>query len=227
MKYLIVALLGLVVGSAAAGAVLYYNPFSVTATGVANPSDRVLHYSLPDDVLAFSFGNDARYFGTDPGDDGLWEETIDRTAVLGLVLNDDDNQPAAVASRLMAVSPDSNLLMRGVVVSDYWLVTFPGQGTLFVRADTNAWRFLKEALVPVWFLDRPWNGPSEYWPTVGPGTDDNGVVVGLSGDFRGSEGSVVERYELTTLDPQRQSALAEGELRLNLDLSGPQVAVQQ
>jgi hypothetical protein len=226
MKYLIVALLGLVVGSAAAGAVLYYNPFSVTADGVPNPSDRVLHYSLPDDVLAFSFGNDVRHFGTDLGDDGLWEETIDRTAVLGVVLNDDDNQPAAVASRLMAVSPDSNLLMRGVVVSDYWLVTFPGQGTLFVRADTNAWPFLKEALLPVWFLDRPWNGPSEYWPTVGPGTDDNGVVVGLSGDFRGSEGSVVERYELTTLDPERQSALAEGELRLNLDLSGPQVAVQ-
>jgi hypothetical protein len=226
MRYLIVVLLGLLVGTAAAGAVLYYNPFSVTGTGVPNATDRVLHYSLPDNVLAFSFGNDARYFGRDPGDDGLWEETIDRTAVLGLVLNDAENQPAAVASRLMAVSPDSDLLLRGVVVSDYWLVTLPGEGTLFVHADTNAWRFLKEALVPVWFLDRPWDGPSEYWPTVGPGTDDNGVVVGVSGNFRGSEGSVVERYELTALDPQRESALAEGELRLSLELNGPQVAVQ-
>ena len=226
MKYLMVALVGLLLGAAAAGAVLYYNPLSVTGTGESSPTDRVLHYSLPDDVLAFSFGNDARYFGRDPGDDGLWEETIDRTAVLGLVLNDDDNQPAAIASRLMAVSPDSNLLARGVVISDYWLVTMPGRGTLFVRADTNAWRFLKEALVPVWFLDRPWEGPSEYWPTVGPGADDNGVVVGLSGEFRGSEGSVVERYELTSLDRQRESALAEGELRLHLNLSGPQVAVK-
>jgi len=225
VKHLFVALAGLLLGTAAAGAVLYFNPLSVTASGVPNPTDRVLHYSLPDHVLAFSLGDDARYFGRDPGDDDLWEDTIDRTAVLGLVLNDADNQPAAVASRLMAVSPDSNLLLRGVVLNDYWLVTLPGEGTLFVRADTNTWRFLKEALVPVWFLDRPWDGPSEYWPTVGPGADDSGVVLGLSGNFSGSEGSVVERYELTALDPARESALAEGELHLNLQ--GPQVAVQQ
>jgi len=225
VKHLFVALAGLLLGTAAAGAVLYFNPLSVTASGVPNPTDRVLHYSLPDHVLAFSLGDDARYFGRDPGDDDLWEDTIDRTAVLGLVLNDADNQPAAVASRLMAVSPDSNLLLRGVVLNDYWLVTLPGEGTLFVRADTNTWRFLKEALVPVWFLDRPWDGPSEYWPTVGPGADDSGVVLGLSGNFSGSEGSVVERYELTALDPVRESALAEGELHLNLQ--GPQVAVQE
>jgi len=225
VKHLFVALAGLLLGTAAAGAVLYFNPLSVTASGVPNPTDRVLHYSLPDHVLAFSLGDDARYFGRDPGDDDLWEDTIDRTAVLGLVLNDADNQPAAVASRLMAVSPDSDLWLRGVVLNDYWLVTLPGEGTLFVRADTNTWRFLKEALVPVWFLDRPWDGPSEYWPTVGPGADDSGVVLGLSGNFSGSEGSVVERYELSALDPARESALAEGELHLNLQ--GPQVAVQQ
>lgn len=225
MKYLGVALLGLLLGTAAAGAVLYYNPFSVTATGTANATDRVLHYSLPDQVLAFSLGDDARYFGRETGDEGLWEETIDRTAVLGLVLNDADNQPAAVASRLVAVSPESDLLLRGVLLSDYWLVTIPGEGTLFVRADTNAWRFLKEALVPVWFFDRPWQGPFEYWPTVGPGADHSGVVLGVSGIFRGSEGSVVERYELTALDPARDSALAEGDLYLNLP--GPQVAVQE
>jgi hypothetical protein len=227
MKYLVVGLLGLLLGASAAGALLYYNPFSVTGTGVPNATDRVLHYSLPDQVLAFSLGTDSRFLGRDAGDDGLWEETIDRTAVLGLVLNDEDNQPAAVASRLLAVSPDSDLLLRGVLLSDYWLVTLPGKGTLFVRADTNAWRFVKEALVPVWFLDRPLKGPAEYWPTVGPGADDNGVVLGVSGEFRGSEGSVVERFELTALDPSRESVLAEGELRLSLDLTGPQVAIQQ
>jgi hypothetical protein len=225
MKYLVVALLGLLLGAAAAGTVLYYNPFSVGATGMPNATDRVLHYSLPDHVLAFSLGEDARYFGHDAGPDGLWEETIDRTAVLGLVLNDGENQPAAVASRLMAVSPESDLLLRGVLLSDYWVVTIPGEGTLFMHADTNAWRFLKEALVPVWLFDRPWRGPSEYLPTVGPGADDSGVVLGVAGTFRGREGSVVERYELTALDPARDSALAEGELHLNLP--GPEVAVQE
>jgi hypothetical protein len=225
MRYLLVALFGLVLGAAGAGAVLYYNPFSVAATGMPNATDRVLHYSLPDHVLAFALGDDARYFGHETGDDGLWEETIDRTALLGLVLNDAANQPAAVASRLVAVSPETDLLLRGVLLSDHWLVTIPGEGTLFMRADTNAWRFLKEALVPVWFFDRPWQGPSEYWPTAGPGADDSGVVLGVSGIFRGSEGSVVERYELTVLDPARDSALAAGELHVNLP--GVQVAVQE
>ena len=223
MKYLIVAVLGLLVGAVLAGVVLYFNPFSVAA---AEPSSagRVLHYTLPDDVLELALGDDAKIFGQATGDDALWEETIDRSAVLGLVLNNDGNQPVAVASRLMAVSPDTDLLLRGVVVSDHWLVTIPGEGTLFVRADSNTWPFLKETLVPVWYLERPWQGPAEYWPTVGPGADDAGVVVGVAGNFRGREGSAVERYELTALDRATGAALAEGEL--HLDLPGPQVAAQ-
>ena len=44
-------------------------------------TDRVLRYSLPDQVLQFAVGEDARFFGQDTGDDSLWEETIDRSAV--------------------------------------------------------------------------------------------------------------------------------------------------
>ena len=100
----------------------------------------------------------------------------------------------------------------------------PGEGTLFVRAESNAWPFLKNTLVPVWYLDQPWNGPAEYWPTVGPGADESGVVLGITGAFRGSEGTAVEHYEVSTLDRERDLALAKGELHLNLP--GPQVAAQ-
>ena len=224
MRYLIVAIVGLVLGVAAASVVLYFNPLADKAAPQPNATDRVLHYSLPDQVLEFAVGEDARLFGQDPGGDSLWEETINRTAVLGLVLNDDTNQPAAVASRLMATSADTDLLLRGVLVSDHWLVTMPGEGTLFVRADSNAWPFLKKTLVPVWYLERPWKGPADYWPTVGPGSDESGIVVGITGAFRGSEGSVVEHYEISTLDPARDLALAKAELHLNLP--GPQVAAQ-
>jgi hypothetical protein len=225
MKYLFVAVLGLVVGIALAGAVLYFNPFSVTAAAQPNATDRVLHYSLPDDVLEFTLGADARLFGQDLDDDGLWEETIDRVAVLGLALKDDDDQPVAIASRLMTVSADTNLLLRGVLLSDHWLVTLPGEGTLFVRADSNAWPFLKQTLVPAWYLERPWQGPEAFWPTIGPGSDEAGVAVGVAGGLRGREGSAVERYELTALDPERRMALASGEL--HLALPGPQVAAQE
>lgn len=225
MKYLFVVIAGLMLGAAAAGTVLYYNPLTQKAAESRNATDRVLRYSLPDHVLEFAVGAEARLFGQDTGDDGLWEETIDRTAVLGLVLNDGTDQPAAIASRLIATSADSDLLLRGLLLSDHWLVTVPSEGTLFVRAESNAWPFLRETLVPVWYFDRPWTGPAEYWPTVGPGSDDSGVVTGIAGALRGSEGSAVERYQFSTLDPERGLAVATGEIHLSLP--GPQVAAQQ
>lgn len=224
MRYLLVAILGLALGAATAGVMVYFNPFAEGASTPPSATDRVLRYSLPDDVLEFAVGDDARLFAKDTGGDSLWEETVDRTAVLGLTLSDASNQPAALASRLMSISAESDLLLRGLLVEDYWLVTIPGEGTLFVHADSNAWPFLKERLLPVWYFDQPWGGPAEYWPTVGPGPDESGDVIGIAGSFRGSAGSVVERYEVTTLDPARQMALADAELHLSLP--GPQVAAQ-
>ena len=224
MKYLFVAIVGLLLGAAAAGVVLYFNPLAAKSAPMPNATDRVLTYSLPDQVLEFALGDDARLFGQDAGDDGLWEETIDRSAVLALVLNDASGQPAALASRLLSTSAETDLLLRGLLVSDVWLVTIPNEGTLFVHADSNAWPFLKERLLPVWYFDQPWKGPAEYWPTVGPGADESGDVIGIAGTFRGSTGSAVERYEITTLDPVRKVALAAGEIHLNLP--GPQVAAQ-
>jgi len=224
MRYLFVAIIGLVFGAAAAGAIVYFNPLLDKSATMPAATDRVLRYSLPGQVLDFAVGEDAQLFGQDAGDDALWEDTIHRAAVLGLVLNDGSNQPVAVASRLLTTSPRSDLLLSGMLVSDDWLVTIPNEGTFYVHADSNVWPFLKEKLVPVWYLDRPWIGPAEYWPTVGPSADDTANVVGLTGAFRGSAGSAVEHYEVTSLDPARDAALANGELYLNLP--GPRVAAQ-
>ena len=224
MRYLIVTVFGLALGAALAGVVLYFNPLPNHAAAESLAAGRVLRYSLPDHVLQFSLGEDARLLGQDTGEDSLWEEAIDRTAVLGLVLDDATGSPAAVASRLLATSSASDLLLDGLLLSDFWLVTIPGEGTLFVRAESNAWPFLKETLIPAWYLKRPWQGPAEYWPTVGPSRDETAVVVGVGGVFRGSEGSAVERYELSVLDPVQAVAVASGELHLNVP--GPQVAAQ-
>jgi hypothetical protein len=215
MRHLFVALLGLLAGAALAGAVLYYNPFTAATADAPSSSDRVLRYSLPGQVLEAALGVDAIFPGQIDAADSLWEETIDRTAVLGLVLNDDSG-PVAIASRLMAPSPATDLLLHGVLVSDYWLVTYPNQGTLFVRSDSNIWPFLKQTALPVWLLDRPWHGPIEYQPTVGPGTGHTAMVVGVSGAFEGQEGSAVEHYGISAFDPVQHSAAAVGELFLHL-----------
>jgi hypothetical protein len=215
MRHLVVAILGLLVGVALAAGVVYYNPLTAATADGPSPDDRALRYSLPDQVLELAFGSDAIRPARIASHASLWEETIDRTAVLGLVLNDATG-PVAIATRLMAISPKTDLLLHGVVVSDYWLVTYPDQGTLFVRSDSNVWPFLKQTALPTWLLDRPWQGPVEYRPTVGPGANHTAVVVGVSGVFEGQAGSAVEHYDVTAFDPTQRSAAAVGELFLHL-----------
>ena len=222
MRYLVVAALGLLIGAAAAGAAIYYNPLIATKPS-AQPdvADRALHYSLPSEVLGFALGDEVVPPGTPKHDSSLWEETIDRTAMLSLLLDDAHDKPTAIASRLLAVSPRTDFVLTGVRVNDYWLLTIPGEGTLFLRADTNVWPFLKETL-PVWYLGRPWKGPVDYSPTAGPGEHGEAVVVGATGRFAGLEGTAIEKYRLTDLDPAARSAAATGEI--DFKLGAPQVA---
>ena len=223
MRYLFVAVLGLLIGAAAADAAIYYNPLIQTKSSAqADAADRALHYSLPSEVLGFALGEQVVPPGTPKRDIGsLWEETIERTAMLSLVLDDAHDKPTAIASRMLAVSPRTDFVLSGVRVNDYWLLTIPGEGTLFLRADTNVWPFLKETL-PVWYLGRPWKGPVDYSPTAGPGEHGEAVVVGATGRFAGLEGTAIEKYRLTDLDPAARSAAATGEI--DFKLGAPQVA---
>ena len=59
MRHLFVVIVGLMLGAAAAGAVLYFNPLSEQSAAQPQATDRVLHYSLPDQVLEFAVGEDA------------------------------------------------------------------------------------------------------------------------------------------------------------------------
>jgi hypothetical protein len=218
MKYLLVAALGLLIGAAAAGAAIYYNPFTMTKSVQLDAADRALHYSLPSEVLGFELGDEVVPPGTPRHDYSLWEETIDRTAMLTLVLDDAHDNPTAIASRLLAVSPRTDFVLSGVRLNDYWLLTIPGEGTLFLRADTNIWPFLKETM-PVWYLGRAWKGPVEYNPTAGPSEQGAAIVIGATGRFVGLEGTAIEKYRLTDLDPAARSAAATGEIDLRLGAS--------
>jgi len=219
MRYLLVAVLGLLIGAAAAGVAIYYNPLIETRSS-AEPdvADRALHYSLPSEVLGFALGERVLPPGTPKRDGLLWEETIERSAMLSLVLEDAQDKPTAIASRMLAVSPRTDFVLSGVRVNDYWLLTIPGEGTLFLRADENVWPFVKETL-PVWYFGRPWKGPVEYNPTAGPGEHGQAVVVGATGRFVGLEGTAVAKYRLTDLDPAARSMAATGEIDFKLGAS--------
>src|SRR6185436_9170449 len=215
MKLLLVMIVGLLLGASAAAAVLYYNPLRDGVGPEPAAADRALHYDLSAQMLGVSLGERALLPTLEQRDTPLWEDTIDRTALMGLVLRDGANEPVAVASRLLAGSASTDLLLHGVMLSDYWLLTIPNEGTLFVRVDTNVWPFLKQTLLPVWFFNRPWQGPVEYRPTAGPGAQSTAIVVGATGKFGGVGGSAVERYRVTTLDRASNKAEAVGELHLH------------
>jgi hypothetical protein len=208
MKYLFVMIFGVLLGAAVAGAVLYYNPLTESTGPEPAAADRALHYDLPAQVLGVALGERALLPTLGSRDSGLWEDTIDRTALVGLVLQDDANRPVAVASRLLAGSARTDLLLRGVVLSDYWLLTIPDEGTLFVRVDTNVWPFLKQTLLPVWFFDRPWQGPVEYRPTAGPGAQNTAIVISRPVQRRrGQRGGALPRDHS---QPRRQQGRGSG-----------------
>jgi hypothetical protein len=216
MKYFVMAVLGMLLGMIAGAAVLYFNPLTEAADLDSGSADRALHYALPDQVFDFTFGERAAVVDARLEKNGFWEETINGTALLGVVLADAAGHPAAVASRLIAGSADTDLLLSGVLLHDYWLLTLPNEGTVFVRAESNVWPFVKTTLVPVWFLGRPWHGPADYRTTAGPGAESSAVVLGVTGHMKGVEGSAVEQYRLTAFDRTAGSAAAVGELQLRL-----------
>ena len=130
----------------------------------------------------------------------LWESTIRDSMLSVVVLHDEADEPVGVASRVSQFSENTEMLTRGVLVDDDWLVTIPGEGSFFIRADSNMWPFLKETLIPVWYLDRPWSGPKNYRPTAGPSEEGSAVVTGGTGSFASVHGTAVETYEVSDFD---------------------------
>jgi hypothetical protein len=59
----------------------------------------------------------------------------------------------------------------------------------------------------------------EYSPTAGPSEQGAAIVIGATGRFVGLEGTAIEKYRLTDLDPAARSAAATGEIDLRLGAS--------
>lgn len=216
MKYVLVNVIGILLGAAVGLAVLYFNPLTAGPGVTSAATARTLQYELPARSIQFVHGERALLPGLTAGGEPFWEETISRAALLALSL-DADGSAAAVASRLLQGSSDTDLLLTGVVVNDYWLLTVPGEGSLFLRVDTNLWPFLKSAFIPTWYLGQPWRGPADYRPTVGP-AQTSALVVGATGRYASLTGRAFEHYRLTALDRSRQTLELAGELHLDLDL---------
>jgi hypothetical protein len=199
MKFVLTTALGFVAGVALVIAGLYFNPLTEDSGSAEDANARVLAYGSP-----FVYGLAATHSGRSrlplrpDSIPELWETTISDAMLSVVVLHNEEGLAVGVGSRVSQFSENTEILTRGIVVDDNWLVTIPGEGSFFVNADSNLWPFLKETFIPVWYLDRPWQGPKLYQPTSGPGLGGKAIVTGASGRFANAQGSAVESYRIHT-----------------------------
>lgn len=216
MKYILTLVSGLLVGAFLGLAVLYLNPLTTREVAQPGTGDWTLSYGSPvSGGLAFTHGGQSRLPIHPAGIPELWENTINKMLLSVFRISSSDGQ-TGIASRLSLPSESTELLRRGVIVSDHWLISIPGEGSLFVDADSNLWPFVKRDVLPVWYLGRSWGGPQSYGPTIGPGPNHSGIVQGATGRFAERVGSSMELYHLSAFNTQRGPDEFEAELFVNL-----------
>ena len=208
---------GFAVGFVLAVIGMYCNPFTTDAGEADDLNARALHYSSPFTAgLTMTHNGQSRLPLRPTTIPELWENAIKNAMLSVVVLRDDGNQPVGIASRVSQLSERTDMLSRGVLVDDDWLVTIMGEGSFFIRANNNLWPFLKETLIPVWYLDWPWYGPKNYRPTVGPSAEGFALVTGGTGAFDGVRGTAIEDYKIDDFDKAKGPGTVDVRLFLQL-----------
>ncbi len=198
MRIVLVTIVGFLFGCALVLVALYYNPFTANSGVIVSVNARVLTYRSPfTEGLAVTHGGQSRLPLQPALISALWENTIKNSMLSVVVLHDEENVPVGIASRVSQLSERTEMLTRGVLIDDDWLVTIPSEGSFFIQADSNLWPFLRDTLIPVWYLDRSWQGPKSYRPTTGPADGGAAIVAGATGRFANREGTVVESYQIS------------------------------
>ncbi len=189
MRYLLVAALGLLIGAAAAGAAIYYNPFIMTKPVAARPrgSRAALLAAGRGARLRARRARSCRRAPPKRDDCALGRDDRPHR----------DAGPRArrrvTASRRRSRAGCSRFprapisCCRACALNDYWLLTIPGEGTLFLRADTNVWPFLQETLAGL-VSRSAMEGPGRVQPDGGARRARRGRRDRRDGPLRGARG---------------------------------------
>jgi hypothetical protein len=215
MKYVLCLLFGLVVGAALAVTALFFNPLTRGDAEPKGAADWSLNYALAPAATWIATHDERLDLPRVPDDVPLlWESGIKGSLLAAMPLHDASGRFAAFGTRISVPSAATEFLRSGLLVDDFWLISFPGQGSIFVHALSNEWPLLRDTLVSVDWLGQNWQGPGAYAPTVGPGAD-GARLSGMSGSFAGKTGHGRERLGLDEY-AGKLTALS-GELVLDFD----------
>jgi hypothetical protein len=200
MKYVVSLVFGLILGTGVALALLYFNPLTQHQSAPLSNPEQTLAYKLTGADVWLSTHDDRIELPVVPkGVSLLYEDGIRGTWLSALGLTDKSLPGLAAATRISVPSRESELLRSGLLVEDFWLISVPGTGSMFVHAMSNQWPLLRDTVVNVDWLGREFNGPAAYDPTRGPASG-NAEVFGLTGAYGGSEGRAREHLSLESYD---------------------------
>ncbi len=215
MRALAGLIVGLLLGAAVGGALLYYNPLTnVQGSPTADGGQWLLYESPLASNLVLTHGGELPVIANPPSVPELWESTIKDAAVLLVELRNADGSLFGFGTRISMLSAETDLLLKGVGLNTYWTVSVPGRGILFVAEHENIWPLLKEVVLPAVYLSQGWRGTKGYALTVGPLPSGHGLLLGATGEFKGQLGRAAERYELRRYDADKGPVDMSAELGL-------------
>jgi hypothetical protein len=216
VKYVLLGLLGAIVGAAAACAALVFNPFDdrphtagLIAGFGADASGELRLMSGA--VLASSHEGRIPAPGLVPS--ALAEPAIGSVLADLIELSDAAGAPAGYAARIAVLAERSTLLRGELLVDVHWSVWLPGNGSLFIAEERNLWPLARRVVLPMHYRREDFAGPWTFVATTGPTRSGYGEVIGASGGLAGERGTVMT---LPTLERWPRDGLPEhhSELRI-------------
>lgn len=196
MKYVLSLIFGIALGAIAAGALIFFNPLIRGQSAPPDSPEWELNYSLAAERLWLATHEDRLHIPVVPADVPLlFENGVKGSLMMAMPLQGGPGNESAVGTRISVPSSETELLLKGVIVEDHWLISVPGSGTVLVRSRNNYWPMLRDTLIRVDLLKRGFSGPGIYHPTRGP-ADRGAEVIGMTGALTDFRGQAHERMSL-------------------------------
>jgi hypothetical protein len=198
MRTLLGLVLGCLIGATVAGVILFYNPMSQYEGKV--PVGESLFYNNDMEHFAVSHSGRLPVPIRPRGIEPLWESAINGAVLTVFPLNNAEGEAVALASRVSMLSEESDLLLNGAKTHNDWLLSFAGQGTLFVDDREDLSELVRYGVVPVWLLRQPWTGSRELLSTSGPDAG-SAKILGGTGEYKDAKGRLRQRHVIEQLGP--------------------------
>lgn len=226
MRFIVVLLVGMLLGAAALVATLYYNPLissnSLSPLSVTeNEVVRVIYSAVAKDALVYSNDGESQISPHPAKVLQLWEPTIRQTSAMVTVLADSRGEPAGLGVKFSSRSERSDFIDGKLLVDSVWHIYLPQRGSLFIEQTENYWDYIHEIVVPAYRSSGDnWRGTWLGNITVGPGALGTAWVAGGSGQFLGMDTEAVEALSAKAYSVADGPVAVTGEL--SIELPAPQ-----